>query len=510
MRSLVNSLADHPRPLLEAIARLYGVDREAGEDRFTLAQRLAAEITSPEGWAETGRLCSKGAWAALLTLQHHSGRMPEVLFSRQYGIIRPLGEAQLWRVRPWQAPISIAEELLYRGLIFRGFAPQAGHLTAFIYVPVELLALLPPPVAEDVALLSIVAPESSFWAADAFWLDLVALLVFMQQNGKIGLTEGGHRPGIGELADLNRRLQAPLPPDRLNGERLSLRLSLLFYILHRLRLWRRSDGEWRLGKGKVLLSWLKKDSTVQHWSIWRAWRDGRWNDLCHVPWLTCPDKQRPLNIAASRYRFLRQLAAWDSRGWHRLGDVLALFAEHAADFLRPDADFETPLARRAIDGKWLRGVGSWPEVEGNLLRFFFLGPMAWLGAVRLSQPLPGCLAMVSPTTTDDLLWQLSPWGREWLTGEILPGGAAIAPQLQIDEQGEITLLPGATARTHFRVGRFSRWLASVPTFRYRITEDQIQRARRQGLSASQISGFLIAASNDHVPVSIQQMLKGVS
>jgi len=518
MRKLVNSLADHPRPLLQAIARLYGLEYESETNRFILAQQVAAAINSPAGWEETKRLCSPAAWSALLALQSRGGRIPEVLFRRQYGEIRPLGGAKLWQVRPWRAPISPAEELWYRGLIFRAFDRQAGRLIAFIYTPPEIRSLLPPSPKKEIRLPTLPDPAQPFDERRAFWLDMVTLLVYMQQKGSIPLTKNSARPEKSALLELNERLQTVWAGEALIGERLPPRLSLLFYVLHRLRLWRRSEDSWRLGRGKVLLSWLKEDSRVQRWSIWRAWRDGNWHDLCHVPWLRCVAQPHPVSIVVARRRFLQALNAWSEDAWHRIADVVRVFSESEPDFLRPAADFDFPIVRRGPDGELLRGVAHWDDVEGSLIRFYLCGPLAWLGAVQLSRPWQQCSQHnlfdrknnKLFAETDDTLWQWRPRGRHWLAGDVQPAATTRTNQIDISPEGEITLFASATARTHFRVGRFTRWIASDPWPRYQITEQQLQRAVRQGLRTADIYGFLMAASSGRVPAEVHQMLRAVS
>ncbi len=506
MRALVNSLADHPQPLLQAIARLYGLEHESETSRYALAQLIVAEIVSLAGWAETKRLCSSAAWSALLTLQSRGGRIPEVLFRRQYGNIRPLGDAKLWQVRPWRAPISPAEELWYRGLIFRAFDREAGRLIAFIYTPREIRALLPPPVTSQIRLPDAPVPVRIEDEQRNFWLDLVTLLVYMQQKGNISLEKGSGHPQRSVLLSMNERLQQPWPKDALVGEHLPRRLSLLFYIMHRLRLWRRSEDIWHLGRGKVLLSWLKEDSFVQRWSIWRAWRDGNWHDLCHVPWLRCVAKHRPVSIVVARRRFLQKLKVWSGGGWYRIADVARVFSDNEPDFLRSAAEFDFPLVRRAAGGELLRGLEMWDEVEGSLVRFYLCGPLAWLGAIRLSAPWQACVQSSTPALSGGTLWQWSSRGKQWLADNVQQATPARTNQIGVDAKGEITLFSSATARTHFRVGRFTRWVASVPRPRYQITPEQLRRAARQGLRTTDIYGFLMAASGGHVPAEVRQMM----
>jgi hypothetical protein len=79
---------------------------------------------------------------ALKLLLDHNGMIEGPRFTRQYGVIRPMGPARLERERPWENPVNPAEGLWYRGLIFKAFQiTDQGNLEVF-FIPTDLQPLL--------------------------------------------------------------------------------------------------------------------------------------------------------------------------------------------------------------------------------------------------------------------------------------------------------------------------------------------------------------------------------
>src|SRR5690606_4888548 len=64
---------------------------------------------------------------------------------RLHGEIRPIGPGRLEREATWRDPANAAEELWYRGLIYRTFAEFGEGPLEYIYIPEDL------PVPDDLA-----------------------------------------------------------------------------------------------------------------------------------------------------------------------------------------------------------------------------------------------------------------------------------------------------------------------------------------------------------------------
>ncbi len=78
------------------------------------------------------------------------------------GELRQLGAGALERVRPWEEPISATERLFYLGLLYSGFGVIGEFRGQTLFIPTDLLDLLPPversPVRFELAPLEGVPP----------------------------------------------------------------------------------------------------------------------------------------------------------------------------------------------------------------------------------------------------------------------------------------------------------------------------------------------------------------
>jgi len=122
MRALLASLTDHPIAMLRGIAELRGVSL-ATNNRADAAAQLAALLTEPATTVAALAACSPAAQSAWSALHPAGGRMKARIFARTSGgEIRAIGPGRLERETVWREPENPAEELWYRGLIYRAFA----------------------------------------------------------------------------------------------------------------------------------------------------------------------------------------------------------------------------------------------------------------------------------------------------------------------------------------------------------------------------------------------------
>jgi len=133
MRSLFASLNDHPMALLRGIAELRDVElttNARGDAAAQLASLLAESSATAAALAE----CSSAGQAAFGALVAAGGRMKAGVFARVHGDIRSIGPGRLERESTWRQPGTPAEELWYRGLIFRAFADFGDGPLEYFYV----------------------------------------------------------------------------------------------------------------------------------------------------------------------------------------------------------------------------------------------------------------------------------------------------------------------------------------------------------------------------------------
>lgn len=474
--------------MLRGIAALRGVELNTNQ-RDEAAAQLAAALAEPEAARAGLAACSEAARTAWAQLAAAGGRMKTPAFTRTWGAIRPVGPGRLEREALWEQPQSPAEELWYRGLIFRGFADLGDGPAEYIYIPIELMPAQPTvaPTAPAPDLVPVAAPAAQRQAFNTLAVDLCALMaVLREQPARV------ERSGQVLAAELARLRESLLIPD---PTRLELALALA-----------RGRGWLALDRGRLVLNsqaataWLRLTPWEQMTSLFEAWRDSPdpspahtagWNDLRHVPSLQAEGAWRNDPVIARR-AILDALSRLEAQRWYALADFVAWIKATNPDFQRPDGVYTGWYLRDADTGRYLSGFESWDEVEGRLIRFLIVGPLFWLGATALGEGAGG----------QELLFRLTPAGARWL-GRPASGDLPAPGRLMVDERFIVTaplLLP---LFDRFRLLRFTEPVGEPyepgrPT-RHRITRGGLARARASGVTARAIVEFLQRASAGRVP-----------
>ncbi len=489
MYSLERCLVDCPLALLRTIAELRGVTLRSRGQREVAAE-LATALAAPAVIARSLTDLSPGATEALEALAAAGGRLQATLFQRRYGEIRPFGPGRLAREQPWLSPTGPAEELWYRGWIFRGFAKVDDTATEFIFVPDEVLGLLPRRPERTLDVPPAQAPESFTDSGDALAQDTVTLLAMVQVEG-MRRRQGRWHPA--DLARLAARLTVPEPaPPNPTG---SGRLALLLHLAERFG-WMQEDerGYLRL-QSPAVRRWLQADRAAQWQALWVGWRDDEtWDDLRRLPGLMCEGGWHD-DPVGTRRRLLSRLGQLQPGSWHRLDAVIATLKAVAPDFLRPDGDYDSWYIRPTDGSSYLRGFEHWDDVEGRLARYLITGPLHWLGVIALDA---GGERVALTAAGQALI-------REELPPAPPPGSITVAR--------DFTILVPATAASfdRFRVARFAAWEASpavgsVEPFRYRITRTALHRAESQGITAARVLTFLRERAGDALPENVVRAL----
>ena len=505
MRSLQVSLRDHSTAMLKGIAELRGI--ELGQiSRAEAAARLAAAMAESRATATALESCSPAAREAWAALWAADGRMKMAGFVRLAGNIRPVGAARLEREHLWRHAENPAEELWYRGLIFRGFASWEGGPAATIYIPDDLPAPSDYPPRGGAQQTSAVLPcrelprhERQCWNTLA--VDVCCILAALQESP---LPAKSASRMLQETAGGSRDSATPAASGLVSAE--STRLEMILALARGLG-WLEDRG------GKLAVhtpradDWLKLTHWDQMSALFLGWRESsepaadrvRWNDLAWVPGLVSDGGWRNDPLLA-RSAVLDMIATLRPDAWYELASFVAHVKDSMPDFQRPDGNYSTWYVRRADGGDHLTGFESWDWVEGRLVRFLITGPLFWLGAVVLG----------GDSAEDPEVFRLTRAGASWLAGaeppDLPPPG-----QLTVDAQFNIAaplLLP---LRDRYRLYRVSDPDAEAyqwgrPT-RHRLTRRSLARARSAGIKPDAVLTFLKKASGGSLPPQVVAALE---
>jgi len=491
MYALERALIDLDLDLLRVIADLWDVDSPLGESVNEAAAKLVAFMTQPQAVAETWSRLAGDERTALAALQAHEGRLPLAQFTRQFGEIRPMGTARREREKPWLEPANPTEALYYRGLIARAFDQGPGGVQEYIYVPRDLLPLLPAPAegltpAAPGQALEAVPPEGMLPASQTAPDDLTTLLAYFRLHAVNALDE---LAAPGSLPNLTRYLTNPDPAYE----------ALLIHLAYELGLLANDEGGVTQPVADSAKPWLEAPRLHQLRSLGEAWRDSAdWNDLSRVPGLVSDEwLNDPL---ATRRTLLEMLGRVPPGVWWSLASFLAAVKAENPDFQRPGGDYDRWYVRDAETDEVLHGFQNWQRVDGALVRWLLVGPLHWLGLLDLHPDVQGGAFRLTPSGA--ALLGLAPW-----PSEPDPEG-----HLSVDDQSLITVSPALSRIDRYLVARFAAWRdipdpeADAPAYTYQMTPPSLQRAAEQGIAVPQILSFLKRTSARPVPRSVEVAL----
>ena len=373
MPELLQSLLKQDIGHLRIISEFWGIELESitADDA---REELSASLLDAELIAEVVEVLSPQAQSALRALVKAEGRIPWVVFTRQYGDIREMGAAKRDRERPHLKPASTAEALYYRGLLARAFFDDDKGPQEFVYIPddlleelynifdeevvdepVEVKADLPEETAVEVEALGrpaspgekgreILADDSILDDATTY---LAALRMNMESNG-LPLVRQEQAPGLQSLLTAARLIRKNVPQAEAVKNFLECPRSEALKILQD--------------------AWIESDT---------------FNELWLMPGIVCEGEWRN-NPQETREFLLNLLDALPEDKWWSLGAFLRDIKQKYADFQRPAGDYDSWFIKRKTDDQYLRGFASWDQVDGALVKYFITETLPWLGQVDLS------------------------------------------------------------------------------------------------------------------------------
>ncbi len=502
MKTVYQALVDYEMALLQAIAARRAISLITPSQQAAV-DILAESLLSP---AETAIMLddlSEPEQEALQLLLANGGWVDEPRFARDYGAIRPMGQARLERERPWENPASVAEGLWYRGLIFKTIRITPQGSSEIVYLPDDLLALLKQagldvevpanPTADfDVA----GAPEPEIVRSGSGHLqeNVFNLLVYLQIN-PVRLQQGS-------LIKKDREgLMAALLPPPVPGLTLAAELDFLLHLAQRANLLVQARGRLRPHRDSAR-TWLQSSPRQQTRVLQNTWRaDPTWNDLWHVPGLVPQPtgwENSPLLARSKILAYLSQLTASPGT-WYGLADFVAAIKRVDPDFQRPHGDYQSWYLQDAA-GNSLMGFENWDKVEGALIRYVLAHLLPVLGVVEVGLPAE----TASPTS-----FKITEQGADFLAEREPPPVDAPKPRyFQVNPNFSVQIFPGNSLYDRFQLARFAALeRREADRVVYRITQSSVGRALRNGVTADQMVAFLARVTNNRTPLKVVETMR---
>ncbi|MBN1640453.1 MAG: helicase-associated domain-containing protein [Anaerolineae bacterium] len=477
---MLECMSDHDTVMLRAIAERRGVEPGTSHQP-DLAAQIAEALLDPASVAEALDWLSEREREAIDALLVHGGRMRLHRFEQLAGPIRRFGPGSLAREAPWRSPVSAAEGLWYRGLISRSFAEEGGIAVEFAFIPSDLRPLLPPP-STSASSFDVPRAEDPFRAApgDPSAIDDVCTLLALAYAGALAQHEG-------QMADAAvQQAQAQLlDPDRE-------RLAFLYHTMQSAGLVQARGRAVHFVRDRAR-DWLSQSRPQQLRVLQEAWRgDNSWNDLWHVPSIHCEETGWHNDPVAGRASAVELLGRCPGDAWLSIEGFVDAVRAQAADFMRPDGDFDSWYIRDARSGAYLMGFEYWAQVEGALLTYLLTGPLHWLGLISLGYRE----GWEKPTAMRITPWGAAFLGRSHAALDELPLQAA-----RVSPDGVVTIPRTAPLSDRIQLARIAEWRASGQDYVYALTPTSVGLALGDGIEVARIERFLMRISDESVPAA---------
>jgi hypothetical protein len=456
MPTLAESLQGRDLGHLRIIAEMWGVKLDEQETHAALL-KLTRSIVSLPNFGEVLSGFPEEARKAIADLMQHSGRLPWAKFSRTYGEVREMGAAKRDRDRPYENPVSAAEMLWYRALLARAFFDTSKGPEEFAYVPDELLNLIPGSASTDEHTPGRLAASIEYarvTSASDHLLDHTCTMLAALRLGS-ELPESWAMP-IGE---------------ELTSTFMKLLLSAAGFL-----------DKASMPLPEPVGIFLEAERGEALFKLYRAWKHSpQLNELLLLPDLTFEGnwKNDPLR---TRQFVLDNLANIPAGKWWNLDAFISSIKQHAPDFQRPAGDYDSWFIRDRSSGNYLRGYDYWHQVDGRLIRFMLTGPLYWLGVLDLARP---------ENIEEATAFRLSGWARALIEDKQPRGFAVEGEALLARSDLRISAKRLVPRRVRYQLARFCDWEKETPDeYRYRITPPSLSRAKKQGLTVSQLLALL--------------------
>ncbi len=514
MKTLYHSLLDYDTAQLKAIAECRAVALTS-PSKAEAVRSLTEALLSPAATAIILAHLTEGENKALRFLIERGGQIEAARFAREYGSIRLMGSARLEREQPWTNPANVAEGLWYRGLIFKAFQWTVQGNLEMVYIPSDLLALLhisfarpndsspagspEPHFLNPLSLVPMPEPPVVVHGHHRLRESIFCLLVYLQTTPV--RFQNDAQLGAGDRQKLVQNLLPPLLP-RLTSDR---ELDFTLHLARRAGLLVSRHGRLRPDRDPVR-AWLQATPVQQIQLLQNTWRaDPTWNDLWHVPGLVLQPTGWENSPMLGRSKILEFLSRVESPegSWLSPDHFVALVKEIEPDFQRPDGNYEKWYIRDTR-GDSLMGFANWDKVEGAFIHYLLGHALLLLDVI--------CLGFAGPPSLEadvPISFQVTPLGAAFLSGrpdQLPPEKPAL--MLRIDNNFYAHVPERASLYDRFQLARFAELdHRDDSRVTYRITQDSVGRALRNGVTIDQITAFLARATQNQTPLKVVETLR---
>ncbi len=469
MPDLAQSLKNQDVGFLRIVAELWGVNLSTIKES-ELAPFLAKSIITQISNPDILKKLPVEAQLALNDLTQNQGALSWSLFTRRHGMVRDMGAARRDRQKPHTSPISPAEVLWYRGILFRAFQDTPQGPEEFAYLPQDILSVIPQIMIPDNM------PPGRPALPDECHIQYKANDSILDHTCTLlaGLRLGYNHDQLKAMEDEWLGI-SHLPPEHPH---FPYTISGLIQLLHATRLL----GERNVPKPESTRAFLEASRGEALSQLYHSWKSSQeFNDLRMISSLSFEgDWQNDPQQA--RQAILTFLFEIPEKTWWSIPAFIDAIRQQNPDFQRRGGEYDSWYIRASSTNLSLRGFEHWDEIEGALIRFILCGPLHWMGFLDLA---------TASKDSPSLAFRLTSWGRALLTGQSPSGFKEENQPLYAYADGRLRIPLLAPRAVRYQISRFCRWdHKKTEEYLYRVTPESLEQATRQGLRIDQLMALL--------------------
>ncbi len=478
MPDLYHTLLKYDIGHLRIIAGSWGLELETSEVD-SAAEELCASFLDLEAVTETMEILPADARSTLTTLVESNGKMEWAVFARKFGEIREMGAGRRDRERPHLKPISIAENLFYRGILAKAFFDTEKGAQEFAYIPEDLFEIID----------EVTKGERGGKSSEPLGRPATPV------------EKAFEIPSSDYILDDATTYLAALRTGRSRFKRDLQDLLTTAGIIKK-----------DIPQAEAVKTFLAASREDALNLLIEAWRSSQiFDELRLIPTILCEGewKNQPL---VTREFLLDLVNSIPQNKWWSIPAFIRAIKEKFPDYQRPAGDYDSWFIKRTSDGQFLRGFAYWDQVDGALIKYF-IQLMHWLGMADLASPEEGKEATA------------------FRIHSIAQGGVPAAEdggrskeangKIVVASNGKITISRFFSRAVRYQISRFcewdedgldtrgkaSRYSTTNDEYQYHVSARSLTHAKEQGLKAEQLLSLLVKYTNGTVPPALVKALK---
>jgi hypothetical protein len=468
MPTISETIQDYEIDQIEMIAEQWGIEDDIDSHK-NIKKQVVSILNNRNLFLEV--ICTLPAreQSALQFILDEGEKIPATQFTRAYGLIREMGAVVREKERPDRSPISVAENLFYKGIIGLSFFNEGDDVKEYIFLPEEFIKFLKS-IRDDPS--RIVTPPtlseknvSRVISTSDILLDQICSLLAALRGG-IPLNEFSRFIPLPRIHFLSALLQAQGVIDKDSS---TLDTSKIKDFL---------TSERSITFSNICFSWIE---------------DGFINELKLLPNIVFEGKWKN-DPVKTRKNLLKIITELPKNKWYRISDFNNWMYHRHPDFQRTGGEYETWFIKDSANDEYLNGFENWYRVEGELLLFFLTGPLFWMGILDLAVVEEG---------EQPFAFKKSDWAEKLLKKTPVEYSTHEISKFTLHKNGTILLPVDAKRELHYQIARFCVWEEiQRDHYRYKISPTAIRRAKTQDISTGQIKILFQKYAKKPIPRNI--------